>query len=92
MLEEVWPQIGNAWVSGVLAGGGSMLVQWLGPRAVRVPRRLRTTDHLRLERRLAAIFAAAVVGYSRLMSGDEEGTHRLAGPGPSPRGHHAEGP
>jgi adenylate cyclase len=29
----------------------------------------------RLERRLAAILAADVVGYSRLMSADEEGTH-----------------
>jgi adenylate cyclase len=28
----------------------------------------------RLERRLAAILAADVVGYSRLMGGDEEGT------------------
>jgi hypothetical protein len=33
MLEEVWPEIGNAWVSGVLAGGGSILVQWLAPKA-----------------------------------------------------------
>jgi adenylate cyclase len=32
-------------------------------------------DKLRLERRLAAILAADVVGYSRLMSTDEEGTH-----------------
>ena len=76
MLEEVWPQMGNAWVSGVLAGGGSVLVQWLAPRAVRLLRRLRAADHLRLERRLAAILAADVVGYSRLMSDDEEGTHR----------------
>ena len=76
MLEEVWPQIGNAWVSGLLAGGGSVLVQWLAPRAVRLLRRWRTADHVRLERRLAAILAADVVGYSRLMSDDEEGTHR----------------
>jgi len=76
MLEEVWPEIGNAWVSGVLAGGGSVLVQWLAPRAVWLLRRWRTADHVRLERRLAAILAADVVGYSRLMSDDEEGTHR----------------
>jgi adenylate cyclase len=75
MLEEVWPEIGNAWVSGVLAGGGSILVQWLMPKAARLLKRLRA-DRLRLERRLAAILAADVVGYSRLMSGDEEGTHR----------------
>jgi adenylate cyclase len=29
----------------------------------------------RVERRLAAILAADVVGYSRLMEADEEGTH-----------------
>jgi adenylate cyclase len=74
MLEEVWPEIGNAWVSGVLAGGGSILVQWLAPKAAQLLKRLRA-DKLRLERRLAAILAADVVGYSRLMSADEEGTH-----------------
>ena len=77
MLEEVWPEIGNAWISGVLvlAGGGSVLVQWLAPRAARLLKRLRAADNLRLERRLAAILAADVVGYSGLMSADEEGTH-----------------
>ena len=45
------------------------------PKAARLLKRLRA-DRLRLERRLAAILAADVVGYSRLMSGDEEGTHR----------------
>jgi len=74
MLEEVWPEIGNAWVSGVLAGSGSVLVQWLAPKAARLLRSLRAPDHLRLERRLA-ILAADVVGYSRLVSADEEGTH-----------------
>jgi adenylate cyclase len=75
MLEEVWPEIGNAWVSGLLAGSGSVLVQWLAPKAARLLRRLRAAEHPRLERRLAAILAADVVGYSRLMSADEEGTH-----------------
>ena len=75
MLEEVWPEIGNAWVSGMLAGGGFVLVQWLAPRVVRLLKRLRAADNLRLERRLAAILAADVVGYSSLMSADEEGTH-----------------
>jgi adenylate cyclase len=74
MLEDVWPEIGNAWVSGVLAGSGSILVQWLAPKAARLLRRL-WADRLRLERRLAAILAADVVGYSRLMGADEEGTH-----------------
>src|SRR6266851_5387501 len=32
-------------------------------------------DRERVERRLAAIFAADVAGYSRLMGADEEGTH-----------------
>jgi adenylate cyclase len=58
----------------VLAGGGSILVQWLMPKASNLLKRLRA-DKLRLERRLAAILAADVVGYSRLMSADEEGTH-----------------
>jgi adenylate cyclase len=75
MLEEVWPEIGNAWVSGVLVGSGSVIVQWLAPKAARLLRRLRAPDHLRLERRLAAILTADVVGYSRLVSADEEGTH-----------------
>jgi class 3 adenylate cyclase len=76
MLEEVWPEIGKAWLTGVLAAGGSILVQWLAPRAARLLRRFRATEHPRLERRLAAILAADVVGYSRLMTADEEGTHR----------------
>ncbi len=75
MLEEVWPVIGNAWVSGVLAGGGSVLVHWLAPGAARLLKRLRAADNPRLERRLAAILVADVVGYSGLMSADEEGTH-----------------
>jgi adenylate cyclase len=76
MLEEVWPEIGKAWLAGALAGSGSVLVQWLAPKAARVLRRFRATTHPRLERRLAAILAADVAGYSRLMTADEEGTHR----------------
>jgi adenylate cyclase len=76
MLEELWPEIGKAWVTGVLAGGGSVLVQWLVPRAAQLWGRLRATRHPRLQRRLAAVLVADVVGYSHLMSGDEEGTHR----------------
>jgi adenylate cyclase len=75
MLEEVWPELGKAWVVGALAGGGSILVQWLVPQAARFLRRSRAADHLRIERRLAAILVADVAGYSRLMSADEEGTH-----------------
>ena len=35
---------------------------------------MRDTDRERVERRLAAILAADVAGYSRLMEADEEGT------------------
>jgi adenylate cyclase len=43
----------------------------------------------RIERRLAAILAADVAGYSRLMGADEAGTARVlrehrVGPAPSP--------
>jgi adenylate cyclase len=76
MLEDVWPELGRAWVTGLLAGGGSILVQWLAPKAARLLRRFRAAEQLRLERRLAAVLAADVAGYSRLMTIDEEGTHR----------------
>jgi adenylate cyclase len=75
MLEELWPEIGKVWVTGLLAGGGSVLFQWLAPKAAQLFGRFRATEHPRLERRLAAILAADVVGYSRMMSADEEGTH-----------------
>lgn len=76
MLEDLWPELAKAAATGVLAGGASVVVQWMINRA----RRLRAGDlddrATRLERRLAAILVADVVGYSRLMSSDEEGTHR----------------
>jgi adenylate cyclase len=75
MLEEVWPEIGKAWVTAMLAGGGSVLVQWLAPKLARLLRRIRAAEDSRVERRLAAILAADVAGYSRLMTADEEGTH-----------------
>ena len=76
MLEDVWPELAKAFATGVLAGGASVLVQWIAPKAVRTLRRLRARDvGDRIERRLAAILAADVVGYSRLMTADEEGTH-----------------
>jgi adenylate cyclase len=76
MFEELWPEIGKAWLTGLLAGGGSILVQWLAPKVARLLRRPQAAAHAPLERRLAAILAADVAGYSRLMSADEEGTHR----------------
>jgi len=75
MLEDFLPEMGRAWVSGALAGVGSILVQLLMPKAARLLRRRRAAEQPRLERRLAAILAADVVGYARLTSADEEGTH-----------------
>ena len=75
MLEDLLPEMGRAWVSGALAGIGSILVQLLMPKAARLLRRRRAAEQPRLERRLAAILVADVVGYARLTSADEEGTH-----------------
>ena len=75
MLEDLWAEIGRAWVPGALAGVASILVQMLAPKAARLFRHLRTAEQPGLERRLAAILAADVVGYARLTSADEEGTH-----------------
>ena len=76
MFEDLWPEIGKGGLTGVLAGGGSILVQLLAPKAARLLGRLRAAEQPRLERRLAAILAADVAGYSRLMTADEEDTHR----------------
>src|ERR1700738_424770 len=76
MLEELWPEIGKAWGTGVVAGGGAGRVPWVVSRAAELWRRLQAARHPRLQRRLAAVLVADVVGYTHLMSGDEEGTHR----------------
>ena len=81
MLEDVGPDLGKALVTGLLAGGASVAVQLLSPKVAKVLRRLRlncagkVANQQRVERRLAAILAADVAGYSRLMTADEEGTH-----------------
>jgi len=81
MLEDVWPEIGKVCATGLLAGAASLAFQWIAPKAARVVRRLRASraadapEEPRVERRLAAILAADVVGYSRLTTADEEGTH-----------------
>jgi adenylate cyclase len=81
MFEDVWSEIGKACATGLLAGAASLAVQWMAPKAARVLRSFRasrTADAAqkpRVERRLAAILAADVVGYSRLMNADEEDTH-----------------
>ena len=81
MLEDVGPDLARALATGLLAGGASVAVQLLSPRVAKVLRRLRlnhageAANQERVERRLAAILAADVAGYSRLMTADEEGTH-----------------
>jgi adenylate cyclase len=76
MLGDFWPELAKAFATGILAGGASVLAQRTAPAAGRALRRLRWRhDDNRIERRLAAILAADVVGYSRLMTADEEGTH-----------------
>ena len=81
MFEDVGPDLGKALVTGLLAGGASVAVQLLSPKVAKVLRRLRlncagkAANQQRVERRLAAILAADVAGYSRLMTADEEGTH-----------------
>jgi len=82
MLEDLGPDLGKAVVTGLLAGGASIAVQLVAPRAARILRRLRwgraekAANAPRLGRRLAAVLAADIAGYSRLMTADEEGTHR----------------
>jgi adenylate cyclase len=88
MLDTVWPDLASDCAKGLLAGGASLVVQWLVPsvlamvrraqarraarRAGRVPDAARRAD---VVRRIAAILAIDVVGYSRLMAADEEGTY-----------------
>ena len=80
-MEDVGPDLGKALVTGLLAGGASVAVQLLSPRVAKILGRLRlnrggkVANQQRVERRLAAILAADVAGYSRLMTADEEGTH-----------------
>ena len=76
MFEYIWPELGKAAATGVLAGGASILAQCMAPKVARTLRRLHARDTGdRIERRLAAILIADVVAYSRLMTADEEGTH-----------------
>lgn len=88
MWESLWSDIIYDCGKGLLAGGASLAIQCLAPRlgrllkqmlakcASRAAGRLDTTSPApRPERRLAAIFATDVVGYSRLTEADEEDTH-----------------
>jgi adenylate cyclase len=81
MFEEFWPELGKVLAAGLLAGSASLALQWATNNAVRRLKQLRAFSAVELkrpaavERRLAAILLADVVGYSRLMNDDEEGTH-----------------
>jgi len=88
MWGALWSDIAQDCGKGLLAGGASLAIQCLAPRLGQLLRRIRTKWAARnvsrldttppiphLERRLAAIFATDVVGYSRLTEADEEDTH-----------------
>jgi adenylate cyclase len=88
MWEIFWSDIAQDCSKGLLAGGASLAFQCLAPRLGRLLKHIRAkwagrkAGHLdtiapvpRLERRLAAIYATDVVGYSRLSEVDEEDTH-----------------
>jgi adenylate cyclase len=81
MFEEFWPDLGKVLAAGLLAGSASLGLQWAASKAVRRLKQLRAFPAAEpkrpaaVQRRLAAILLADVVGYSRLMNDDEEGTH-----------------
>jgi adenylate cyclase len=81
MFEEFWPDLGKVLSAGLLAGSASLAVQWAAHKLARGLTQLRALPIAELrspacvERRLAAILLADVVGYSKLMNADEEGTH-----------------
>src|SRR5207248_9824522 len=81
MFEEFWPDLGKMLAAGLLAGSASLAMQWAARKAARRLKQLRALPAVGLkttefvERRLAAILLGDVVGYSRLMNADEEGTH-----------------
>ena len=88
MWEIVWLDIAHDCGKGLLVGGASLAIQCLAPRVSQLLKRIRTKLAARaagridatlavppVERRLAAIFATDVAGYSRLTEVDEEDTH-----------------
>jgi adenylate cyclase len=88
MWESFWSDVAQDCGKGLLAAGASLTIQCLAPRLGQFLKQLRakwsthavgrpdkTSPAPRLERRLAAIFATDVVGYSRLTEADEEDTH-----------------
>jgi class 3 adenylate cyclase len=79
MFEEFLSDLGRAFAAGLLTGGAFVAIRGAALGAVRqylrAAWRRDQQDHAFFERRLAAILAVDVVGYSRLMNADEEGTH-----------------
>jgi adenylate cyclase len=79
MFEEAFSDLGKAFAAGLLTGGAFVAMRRLALRAVhqylRPLWRPDQRDSIHAERRLAAILSVDVVGYSRLMNADEEGTH-----------------
>jgi class 3 adenylate cyclase len=80
MFEEILSDLGKAFAAGLLTGGAFVAMRGAALRAVHQYLRASSTrwdrrDCALFERRLAAILAVDVVGYSRLMNADEEGTH-----------------
>jgi adenylate cyclase len=88
MLEYLWPDLAVDFARGLLAGSASLALQAVAAKAHRAVKRFRarwfarqiapeepTVTRRCIERRLAAILAADVVGYSHLAEIDEEGIH-----------------
>jgi class 3 adenylate cyclase len=79
MFEEFLSDLGKAFAAGLLTGGAFVAMRGVALSTVlqylRAPWRRDQRDCTFFERRLAAILGVDVVGYSRLMSVDEEGTH-----------------
>jgi class 3 adenylate cyclase len=79
MLEEILSDLGRAFAAGLLTGGAFVAMRGAALRTVHQylhpPWRRDQRDSIHAERRLAAILSVDVVGYSRLMNADEEGTH-----------------
>jgi class 3 adenylate cyclase len=79
MFEDLLSDLGRAFATGLLTGGAFVAVRGLALGSVRhflpAPWRRPRRDCSGVERRLVAILCADVVGYSRLMNFDEEGTH-----------------
>lgn len=79
MFEEFLSDLGKAFAPGLVTAAAFVAMRGLALRPVhqylRAPWRRPRQNCLCVERRLVAILSLDVVGYSRLMNFDEEGTH-----------------